>query len=333
MKNYKILKYENLLENLRKFQTKKICAMVKANAYGHGIKEVVKSIENQVECFGVVNIDEAIIVRKLTEKPILICAKTDNFKACKKHNFDVVIDSEFELKAAIKNGLQENLHLKIDCGMNRFGIKSTLDAKILNELLTENQIDLKSICTHFPRTEIRRETLKNYQNFMKIRAEITQDVPLCFGGTGIIRYPFPFDMVRVGIGMYGYGQSGLLPVMQIRSYVSKVFYAQKGNFVGYGKKYKARSDGKFAIVPVGYGDGLRRNLSGKFFVKIGGKKYRAVGNICMDCFFVKVDKTVKVNDEVEVMSDAAYLAKKSGTISYEILTGFSNLRGKTVIEK
>ena len=164
-----------------------------------------------------------------------------------------------------------------------------------------------------------------------MRANITQKCPICFGGSGIFDYDFNFDILRLGIGLYGYGNKNLKPVMSIKSYVCKIFYAKKGEFVGYGKKYRVAKDGFFAVVPVGYGDGLRRNLSGKFCVKIGGKIFRAVGNICMDAFFVKIDETVRVGDEVEIMENAQNFAKKCGTISYEILTGFSNFRGKTIV--
>jgi alanine racemase len=131
--------------------------------------------------------------------------------------------------------------------------------------------------------------------------------------------------------MYGYGRAGLLPIMRIESFVEKIFYASAGEHIGYGTKFEVKRDGFYAIVPVGYGDGLRRNLSGKFYVSINGIKYKSVGNICMDAFFVKVDKNVKVGDKVVVMENAEQFAKKINTISYEILTGFSNFRGKTEI--
>lgn len=294
----------------------------------------MRMAKNKASYFGVVNTDEALAVRKLTDKPILICAKvhTDEFKICKKNDLEIVVDDENDLKTCLKLGLKDNLHLKIDCGMNRFGVKSVLNCILLNDFLQENEIKLKSICTHFPYTENKTQTTKDYQNFMQMRSQITQNAPLCFGGSGIVKYSFPFDILRVGIGMYGYGQKKLIPVMKICSHVSKIFYAQKGEYIGYGKNYKVSCDGFFAIVPVGYGDGLKRNLSGKFYVKINGKKYPVVGNICMDCFFVKVDESVKVDDNVEVMTNANYLAKKSGTIPYEILTGFSSLRGQTLID-
>lgn len=332
MKNMKILKSQNLFENLAMFSGKKICAMVKSNAYGHGTKEIVELIEDKVECFGVVNIEEGLKIRKLTEKPIMICSKCHDFKTCKNKGFEVLVDDETDLEMCLKYGLKDNCHLKINSGMNRFGVKSQLNIRIMNEFLKEHDFNLKSISTHFHFTENRKQTFKDYINFLKLRVEIEQNAPICFGGSNLIDYPFDFDILRLGIGLYGYGNKNLLPVMEIKSFVSKVFFACAGEFVGYGKKYKVEKDGFFAVVPVGYGDGLRRNLSGKFCVEINGKVFQSVGNICMDAFFVKIDKTVKEGDIVCIMQDAEIFAKQLKTISYEILTSFSNFRGQTVVE-
>lgn len=332
MNNIKVLRYESLKNNLTKFESKKICAMIKSNAYGHGMKEIISLIADDVDYFGVVSVEEGIKARKLTNKPILVASKVFDFKSCKKYSLEPMVDCEDDLAECKKLGIENNCHLKLNCGMNRFGLKGILNAQMLNAYIEENKINLKSIYTHFSASDSRKSTLKQYQNFQKLRAEITQNTCICFGGSNLIDYPFDFDMLRVGIGLYGYGNKNLLPVMQIKSFVSKVFYAKKGEFIGYGKVFKVRRNSFFAVVPVGYGDGLRRNLSGKFFVKINGKSYESFGNICMDAFFVKVDETVKMGDIVEVMMDAEALAKKIKTISYEILTGFSNFRGKTIIE-
>lgn len=331
MKNYKILNRDNLLRNLHKFKGKEVCAMVKSDAYGHGQKEIVSILNDQVDYFGVVSVEEGKILRKYTDKPVLVASKTFDYKSCKRFSLEFMVDDLDDLQKCVKEDVKDFCHLKINCGMNRFGVKSDLNAKFINDFLQENNINLKSIYTHFPDTTNFDKTVKSYQNFLKISAEISQDTKICFGGSGLINYPFQYDMLRVGIGLYGYGRSDLLPVMQIKSYVLKVFFAKKGEFIGYGRKYKVKKDGFFAIIPVGYGDGLRRNLSGKFVVEIDGKIYKSVGNICMDAFFVRIDASIKVGMSVVVMSDAQYLAEKSGTISYEILTGFSSFRGETKI--
>lgn len=331
MKNFKYINHDNLISNINHFKSKKICAMVKSNAYGHGLREIVKLIDEHVDMFGVVSVEEAVKVRELTELPILICSKVDDYKTCRKNKIDVMVDDENDLMDCLKKDMRQSIHLKINCGMNRFGVKSPLAMRLINDVLEYEKIKLKSIYTHFSCTDNKKITKSEEKNFQMLRSEITQNAPICFGGSGIFDYDFDFDILRLGIGMYGYGDKNLKPVLKICSYVSKVFFASKGEKIGYGTHFFAHRDTFFAIVPVGYGDGLRRNMSGKFEVFINGKKRKTTGNICMDAFFVEVDESVSIGDEVVVMADAEYMAKKSETISYEILTGFSNFRGKTKI--
>lgn len=330
MENLKIIDKNNLFSNLNHFSGKKLCAMVKSDAYGHGILEIARLVEDKVEMFGVVSVEEGKKLRKITEKPILVCRHESDFRACKKYGLQVEVETKQDVLLADSLGIP--MHLKIDCGMNRYGCKSLEQAFQINQILQEKDIRLCSICTHFPQNENAKETKKAVDRFLKIKSEILQNPPVCFGGSGMNFYDFDFQILRLGIGMYGYGLQGLLPVMKICSFVCKISDVEKGEYVGYGKKFRARKKMKVAIVPVGYGDGLRRNLSGKFSVEIAGKKYPAIANICMDAFFVEVDEKVKENDRVIVMQDAESFAQTIKTISYEILTGFSAFRGKTVVE-
>ena len=333
MKNFKILSKQNILNNLSQYSGKKVCAMVKSNAYGHGLETIVDLIKDEVNCFGVVDLQEAKRVRALTEKPIMICSKVDDFQMCKDENFAVLVESAKELKNCLAVGLRQGINLKIDCGMNRFGCKNFKVIERINDILKDNNISLNSICTHFSNTTDKKFTQKQYKRFCELRAKIEQDAPICFGGSGIFDYDYDFDILRLGIGLYGYGnETTLKPVLKIVSHISKIFYAQKGEFVGYGRFGKVKKSGRFAIVQFGYGDGLQRRLSGNFCVKINNKNFRAVGNVCMDCFFVAVDDTVAVGDEVVIMDDAKIFADKLKTISYEILTGFSNARAQTIVE-
>lgn len=331
MENLKIINKSSLINNLMFFRSKKICAMVKANGYGHGLKEIVSILQDKVEYFGVVNLDEALQIRKICNTPILLCSKVFDFEMCRRNNIEVMIENERDLKSCVEFGLKDSCHLKVNSGMNRFGVKGEFNLRFLNKYLEENKIKLKSIYTHFSSSENYRQTIKEYTNFMKMRSEIVQNPPVCFGGSGMICYPFKFDMIRVGIGLYGYGNEKLLPVMRVESFVLKVFYAYAGEYIGYGKEYKVKKSGFFAVVSLGYGDGLNRNLSEKLEVIINERKYKLVGKICMDAFFIEADESVKILDRVIVMFNAEEMAKKCNSISYEILTNFSNLRGKTKI--
>lgn len=294
--------------------------MVKSNAYGHGIKEIVSLTSAYVDAFGVVSEREAEVVRNFCDKRIIIFAPATNLNACR--DFEIIVDNEEDLRKAIDFGCK--IHLAINVGMNRFGTKSEIVLKSMNHILSE--ADLKSIYTHFPDTSDPARTKRQYERFCDLRNLISHPAPVCFGGSGIYNYPFSFDAIRLGIGAYGY-EKNRMPVMSIVSHITKIFYAKSGEYIGYGKKYRVKKAGFFGVVNVGYGDGLMRALSQNFSVEINGKKFEAVGNICMDAFFVKIDKSVSIGDEVLVMSDASYLAKRAKTIPYEILTNFSNLRG------
>lgn len=332
MENFKLLSQKNLLDNLQAFSSKKICAMVKSNAYGHGLDEIVKILDGKVSYFGVANVEEGVRVRRLTSSPILVVGKVQDFKRCKRFDLEFMVDCETDLKNAIAFNVSNQCHLKINCGMNRFGVNSELNMKILDNILSDNGVVLKSVYTHFPNTQNRKQTCASYQRFLALKSKLSQNPLVCFGGSEIAEYPFKFDMLRLGIGLYGYGKKELEPVMKIFSFVCETMYVKSGEFIGYGQVYQVEHDGIFAVVPVGYGDGLQRRLGGRICVRINGKKFPVVGDICMDVFFARVDETVKVGDVVEVMQDAEVFAKKLGTISYEVLTGFSNFRGVTKVE-
>ena len=332
IQNLKLISKQNIRENISKYSDKKICLMVKANAYGHGLETIIPIVDDLVEAYGVVNIEEALIARKLTKKRIIIFFPVYDFDICKINKFEFMFDSEEMLLKAIECGCKHLLHFSVNVGMNRYGTKSFVAVKSIANLLKIYKIKLKSIYTHFSVTNSEKQTKKQYKKFVELKECFDANTPTCFGGSEIYNYNFDYQMLRLGICAYGYGMKDLRKVMKIISNVNKINFVKKGEYIGYGKKFKAKKDCYVAIVPVGYGDGLFRNLSGKFFVEINGKKYKTVGNICMDCFFVLVDKNVKVFDKVEVLSDADYFAKILNTIPYEILTNFSKLRGQTLLD-
>ncbi len=324
MENFKCLNLDALRYNLACYQSKKVVLMVKSNAYGHGVKEIVSLTSAYVDAFGVVSEREAEVVRNFCDKRIIIFAPATNLNACREGGVEIIVDNEEDLRKAIDCGCK--IHLAINVGMNRFGTKSEIVLKSMNNILEANEVELKSIYTHFPDTRDPTRTKRQYERFCNLRKLISRPAPVCFGGSGIYNYPFSYDAIRLGIGAYGY-EKNRMPVMSIVSHITKIFYAKSGEYIGYGKKYRVKKADFFGVVNVGYGDGLMRALSQNFSVEINGKRFEAVGNICMDAFFVKIDKSVSVGDEVLVMSDASYLAKRAKTIPYEILTNFSNLRG------
>lgn len=330
MENLKIIDKTKLLHNLEVFNTKKICAMVKANAYGHGLEEIVKILDGKVAMFGVANVEEGKRVRRVSQIPILVAGKVFDYDACKDFNLDFFVGDELDLMNAIYHGLNQNCHLKIDCGMHRFGVDEQSKAKRIKEIALAENVVFKTICTHFSQTDNKIVTKKQYQKFLLIKNIFDNSIPVCLGGSGVIDYGFEYDFLRVGIGLYGY-EKNCSPILSLQSYVCEVKYVKAGEYVGYGSKYRVKSGGFYAIVPIGYGDGLKRCLGGRIEVEIGGKLFSVVGNICMDACFVKVDENIEVGQDVKFVFDAQKCAEKSNTISYEILTGLSSFRGKTIV--
>lgn len=355
--NIKNLKYNfNYLKN--KINNKKICAMVKANAYGHGVESVVNNLKN-ADFFGVATLSEAMQVRQINhEAKILIVGKTTEYKICADNNISVTISSLEELKFLIKNlnnYANINIHFKVNSGMNRYGFSSFSEFKNAYKIATLNNINVEGVFTHFSCIGEDREKYEMQKlKFLKFLECIpkNQNPIIHVGGSGVVfedngkskynlpTYKIPFDMVRVGIALYGYPpfktKNSLKKVMKIQSQIVQINHMKKGEFLGYGLGFKAKQDMTVAVIPLGYADGICRNLTGKIKVKYIKKENgktktyfcKVVGKICMDCMFIDISSVLnaQIGDKIVVMDNAEVFAKAAGTISYEILTNFSKMR-------
>ena len=362
----KIISKKNLLNNIKwvKELTAKqtlICAMVKANAYGHGLEQVVQAVKEDVDFFGVANLDEALGVRLLAPlSKVLIVGKTDDFIMAIENDISFSIFSLQEMQNLIQKmnnyaGLKiPKIHIKINCGMNRFGVSSISEFQKVYKLALANNIIVEGVFTHFSTAGVDEEIFVKqklkFKNFIK---EIPNNqLPIIhIGGSGVLLknnkktiYKLPeidldFNMVRVGILLYGYSPSkkidGLKKVMKIESKIVQIISVKKGEYVGYGKNFRAKKDMQVAIVPIGYADGLLRAYSKgslKIIKKIGESRKiynsKIIGNICMDLTMIDVSEVenVEVGDRVIVLDNAEKMANELSTISYEILTNFSKLR-------
>ncbi len=362
----KIIDEKQLIKNIKELKkcvgNKKICAMVKADAYGHGLENIAELIKDKVDFFGVSNINEALLLRKkFPDNKILIVGKTFSFEDCIKNDISFIIDSYEHFKLLINfyhNNFDANnfipcinIHIKINSGMNRLGINSIEDFKKIYKIAKSNNINIEGISTHFATADCDRFLLKKQvDEFIKYIREIPKDEnPIInLGGSGVllksnesILEKFQFDMIRVGIAMYGYCakeiSEKIMPILRIESKIIKIIDVKKGDYVGYSKGFRAEEDLKIGIVPLGYGDGIPRNLSNKISIQIISKdeflkkhinKCAVVGNICMDMLFVDLTKSnfVKELDKVIVVKNVKKWADILQTIPYEILTGFSQLR-------
>lgn len=319
--NKKIIDYNSLETNLKRYSGKKICAMVKANAYGHGEKEIVNYLKEKVDFFGVSSIDEADRVSKICDNKILITMPVQNIEKCRQKKYNFIVDDLGTLERCKDKKCLELVHLKINTGMNRFGFscddKPTL--KKLRLFLKENSV--AGISTHFSNLRDRKLTLNQYNKFCKTKKFLKADFLTHFGGSGVEKYDFDFDMIRVGLGLY----LGEKRVMKIYSSILEIKTLTNG-CVGYEGKFEVTRPTRIALLPIGYADGLLRSYSG-CKVLVNDVECPIVGRICMDLCFVDVTNAqCEAGDEVEILHNIYDVCKRTKLTPYEVFTNFNRLR-------
>lgn len=346
----------NLLYNLnvlKKVQpNKKICAMVKADAYGHGIKDIVLILKKHVYCFGVANSVEAIKVRNLT--------KTNNILLCgvyNKEKLEELILNDISLTIFSFKQLSEILsickklnrtckvHIKINTGMNRLGIKSKSYFKKMLDKIEESKkyISLEGVYSHFFASDCSSGLTENqyfkfieFVNLIKDKSCINIHIE---NTAGFINHADKFNicnMARIGIGLYGYNPTStklrLKQVLKLKSKIIAINKLNPNEYVGYGNKFITSKKIKIGVIPLGYYDGILRKYVG-CFVLVNNIPCQIVA-VCMDMTLINVtNASAKLNDEVTLFSenekynlDATYVAEKLSTISYEILTNLKHER-------
>lgn len=343
--------------NLRKIREAagkaKIMAVVKANAYGHGMLRICDiCLEEKVEYFGVASLDEALSIREHNIKtPILILGYVPSEYA------DMVVQNDisstvFNLqwaealdKAAVKLGKRAKIHVKIDTGMGRLGFyPDEKNIQIIRKIASLPGIFLEGIFTHFAAADARDKTfaheqLKKFNWFIKYLEDYGVKIPLKHSSNSAALIDIPearFDMIRAGIILYGLYPSDevkreiidIIPVMRLKSKISFIKVLPPGHTVSYGRTYCCLSPTKVATVPIGYADGYSRLLSNKVWAVVRGVKVPLIGNVCMDqCMFdVTEVEGVKEGDEVILFGrkedgiTADDLASIIGTINYEVVS-------------
>ena len=330
--------------------TTKILAVVKAFGYGTEACEIAKYLEKlNLDYFAVAYTKEGVVLRDAGIKtPILVLhPQIANFEILIEKCLEPSLYNKRILKAFIevaKSKGQSNypIHLKFNTGLNRLGFcKNDLDY-IFEQLLTAPQVKVISIFSHLAASDDLKEkefTIKQIKSFKTIAKEfknkIDYDIMLHqLNTSGVLNYPeAQFDMVRVGIGLYGFGNNvidtkKLQNVASLKSIISQIHHIEKGESVGYNKAFIANSKIKTATIPIGHADGIHRAFgNGKGFVTINGEKAFIVGNVCMDMLMVNItDIDCNEGDEVIIFDHQETinnLAKSINSISYEILTAIS----------
>ncbi len=341
----------------------KVRALVKADAYGHGIIECAKALESiHADYLGVATLEEAKVIRDNNISTPVLCVGAIPVGD---EEFAVNIDAEVTItsineilrleEACNKLKKHKNVHIKIDSGMHRLGVRPGEDLeKIINVILNSKFIKLKGVFTHFASSDSRDKsyTVMQTQTFLKAVEQIkNKDLDFiihCSNSGGILSYPeLKFDMVRAGIMLYGYYPSDevektveITPVLSFETAIVAVNKVFSGEKISYGGTFTAEKDMLVAVLPVGYGDGYKRLCSNIGYVLVNGKKANILGRICMDMTMVDVtDIPVSVGDKVvligkqgenEVTCDD--VASWCQTISYEIPLSITNRVKKHYVE-
>ena len=344
------------LNEIRKLTERKseIIAVVKADAYGHGVFGILPTLlENGVRKFAVSLLDEAIQLRKNgVSAPILVLSYTDVSRAgeiLKNNVTQTVYNMELARalsEASILTNREAKIHIKVDTGMSRVGFPAGYSAvKEISKIGALPGITIEGIFTHFASADEadRSFTLIQFEKFMSICTELARVgiyIPIkhTCNSAGVMCYPeMRLDAVRPGIIMYGYYPSEavgrnihLKPAMTLKASVILVKEIEKNTYVSYGRKFKASRTTKLATIPIGYADGYPRCIDNKGRVLIHGEYAPIVGRICMDQCMIDVTdikEEVRIGDEVVMFGSQGdkqitveEVAGNAGTINYETIS-------------
>ncbi|MFY0605626.1 MAG: bifunctional UDP-N-acetylmuramoyl-tripeptide:D-alanyl-D-alanine ligase/alanine racemase [Cyclobacteriaceae bacterium] len=342
--------YEAIIHNLNTYRARlnsstKLMVMVKAFAYGVGVDEIAHLLQyHQVDYLGVAYLDEAInLRRKGIETPVMIMnVDWDSFALVETFGLEPEIYSIPMLKRYLETCISPPpIHLKIETGMNRLGFAESEIPELIALLQDHPDLKVAGVFTHFSSAEEENEdnfTKEQARRFEKISAQISshlgyQPIKHAVNSAGIVRWPqYHYDMVRLGIGMYGFDSThssiSLKPNSILKTKISQIKQISNQDSIGYNRKGRLEKGGEIAVVSIGYADGYSRAFgNGKAYMLIHGEKAFTIGNVCMDMTMLDVTGLdVKEGDEVIVFGanpTIQQLAQWTGTIPYEILTNVS----------
>lgn len=342
----------NILHNINEFkkirkENTKICAIVKADAYGHGSIEVAKYIEKNVDYFAVSTGDEATELRNSgIIKPMLVLGYVfeEEIENLIKNDvyftvYNIHIAEKISKKAK-EIDKRAKIHIKLDTGMSRIGFLE--DDDYINDIKyisNMDNIDILGCFSHFALADETKNEFneKQYQKFNKMCINLEKEgiklgIKHISNSSASETSKYDLDMVRLGIGIYGYSLNdvknlnlNLIPAMRLESLVSNIKYLKKGSTVSYCRNYTLKEDEYIATIPIGYADGISRAVSNKDFKIVFEKGIQGtvVGNICMDQMMVKVDEKIPMGTKAYIFgydkNSGHYISDLSSTIIDETI--------------
>ncbi len=361
--------------NIRSFRSilpenVRFAAIVKSNGYGHGIKEISEiAIASGADLLGVNSLEEALILKeKFSNVEILIMGEIPALKEkipfLEDSKISVVVSrfDEVEILNHIKN--RPKIHLKTDTGMGRLGTRGKTFIRLL-EKIRKNNLTFDGLMTHFASTEDFTEHSYSklqlsifHENILEAERQGFQNLVrhAASSASAILFKEAHFDMVRVGISLYGLwpsmqtrlslslmgrGEFRLTPALTWKTRVVHIQELETGSLVGYGSTYKTNYPTRIAVLPVGYFEGLDRRLSNQGHVLIRGERARIIGRVCMNMCMADVthikdsaigDIAVIIGESGNESITADDIANSIGTINYEVVAGIHGDIPRIIVE-
>ena len=347
-----------LTHNLKVYQSllkpeTKIMAMVKAFSYGSGSFEIANQLQfARVDYLAVAYADEGVELRKnrITLPIMVMNPEQRSFETMIHYNLEPeiyslsLLEKFSEVLALLRNGddSKYKIHLELETGMNRLGFVKEEIEELIERIKSNHHLQIASVFSHLAASEDKayddftKEQIKNFDVMSKIICDEFDYKILrhILNSNGITRHTkFQFDMVRLGIGLYGIDSSlkvegKLMNVSTLKTTISQIKHVKKGDTVGYGRVGKVSKDKTIATVGIGYADGLSRKLSNKVGrMLVNEKLVPVIGNVCMDMTMLDITGAeAKEGDEVIVFGanpTVEEVAEAAETIAYEMLTGIS----------
>jgi alanine racemase len=331
----------------------RVMAVLKANAYGHGLEAVARCLAPHADALGVALVEEGIALRRLgIDKPILVMGGTwtRQIPLFLEHDLAITVPSiarlsDLEQASAAANTVAR-AHLKIDTGMERIGVRYYNAPSLLEAAARSRHVRVEGIYSHFANADAgdlthARLQLERFHEVLRFYERHSLPVPQrhIANSAALLRMPEArLDMVRPGILLYGVypcaGETGSIEVKPALSWRTRVVYfkvVEPGSPVSYGSTWKSDHRVRVVTLPVGYGDGYFWSMSNRAEVILRGKRHPQVGRICMDQVMVNIewgegwngDEVVLIGEQGGARVSVEELAEWAGTIPYEILTAIN----------
>lgn len=322
----------------------KVCSVVKADGYGHGSVPVARTLEPKTDFFAVAALEEGLTLREAgIKKPILVLSYTSEklYKVMIEQDITPTIFNYKEAETlsglAVSMGVVKKIHVAVDTGMSRIGFQVNEESADTVKAITDLPgVEVEGLFSHYAKADCFDKTSANsqtekYDRFVAMLAERNVQIPIkhICNSAGIIEFDKQYDMVRMGISLYGMYPSdevdktrvALTPAMEVISHVIHVKDVEPGTGIGYGHVYVATEKRRIATVSIGYADGYNRCLTNKGWVIIHGKKAPITGKVCMDQIMVDVTDIpdVQVGDHAVIMGkmgDEELSAETLGDLCY-----------------